>query len=75
MNEFFVIKSNPDRLTISVSKKVVPKAVDRNRIKRLVKEALRNLEIRSPHLKVLVKKNFADAKMTQVKDELAVLLK
>lgn len=61
--------------TIVVSKKVVPLAVDRNRIKRLIREAVRHLELENYQVKAIVKKNFADAKMTQVKDRIAALLK
>lgn len=62
-------------LTIAVSKAVAPKAVDRNRIKRLIKEALLSLNAAGSSFKVIVKKNFADAKMQDVKRELSIFLK
>lgn len=69
------MKRGKEDLTIVVSKKVAQKAVDRNRMKRLIKEALRSLDNTHPSLKVIVKKNFANAKMGQVRDYLATLLK
>jgi ribonuclease P protein component len=62
-------------LVVVVSKKVAARAVDRNRIKRLIKEALRQIMVENYTLKIIVKKNFASAKMAEVKDELAALLK
>ncbi len=70
----FIIYPTPKDLVIVVSKKVAPKAVDRNRIKRLIKESLRSMDL-GKSLKIIVKKNVADAKMLQIKDELAALLK
>jgi len=61
-------------LTIVVSKKVAARAVDRNRIKRLIKEALRQIMTENYMLKIIVKNNVADAKMTQVKNQLSTLL-
>lgn len=75
LNESLVLKSGKEDLTIVISKKVAQKAVDRNRMKRLIKEALGSLEGAHPNLKVIVRKNFANAKMAQVKDYLAALLK
>lgn len=57
-----------------MSKKVAPLAVDRNRIKRLIREAVRQLALGDYQVKAIVKKNFADAKMTQVKDKIKELL-
>lgn len=59
---------------IVISKKIAPLAVDRNRIKRLIKEALRQMEYKNNRLKIIVKKNFSGAKMTQVKDIISALL-
>ena len=75
LKESLVVKRGKEDLTIVVSKKVAPKAVDRNRMKRLIKEALRSFDNNYPNLKVIVRKNFANAKMAQVKDYLATLLK
>ena len=69
------MKDGLGKPTIVVSKKVAPLAVDRNRIKRLIREAVRHMELTNRQIKIVVKKNFADAKMTQVKDRIAALLK
>lgn len=53
--------------TIVVSKKVAKLAVDRNRIKRLFKEALRSLNYQDQDLTIIVQKNIAGQKMDQVK--------
>jgi len=76
-SENFILFKNGligEKLTIVVSKKVAPLAVDRNRVKRLIKEALRQMAMDSSSLKIIVKKNIADAKMAQVKDELTTML-
>lgn len=54
-------------LKIIVSKKVAPLAVSRNRIKRLIRESVAGLGVKDPALKVIVKNNFEDAKMPEVK--------
>ncbi len=59
---------------IIVSKKVAPLAVDRNRIKRLIREAVRNLALEDYQIKAVVKTNFADAKMSEVKTQIAKAL-
>ena len=56
-----------------VSKKVAPKAVDRNGIKRLVAESLRD-QNRKAQIIVIVKKNIAHLKKNQVKDKLTRML-
>ncbi|MBI2598869.1 ribonuclease P protein component [Candidatus Curtissbacteria bacterium] len=61
-------------ITIVVSKKVAKLAVDRNRIKRLFKEALRSLGLGSAGLVIIVKKNIAEYKTSQIKDELKTRL-
>jgi len=45
------------KLIISVSKKVAPKAVDRNRIKRIIKESLGVNKRAKGEIKIIVKKN------------------
>ncbi len=49
-----------------VTKKVAPRAVDRNRIKRLVFESLRKLDMLEGELVVVVKKNLAKLKMQEI---------
>ena len=75
----FVIYPNPKThgsdLTVVISKKVAKRAVDRNRIKRIVKEALRGYHIGKEKLTIVVKKNIADLKMPEVKVKLKKLLK
>ena len=48
-----------------VSKKVAPKAVDRNRIRRLFMEAARKIQL-TGELVIIVKENIKDLKMHQV---------
>ena len=62
------------KIDIIVTKKVAPRAVDRNRIKRLIKEALRHLSFKDG-LKVIVKRNIAGAKEPEVQTKIAQLLK
>lgn len=61
-------------MVIVVSKKVAPRAVDRNRIKRLIKEAIRQIMTENYSLKIIVKKNVADAKMAEVANQLSALI-
>lgn len=65
----------PPKSTIVVSKVVAKKAVDRNRIKRVIKEALRQGLYAKYEFKIIVKKNIADLKMQEVKEKLEKLLK
>lgn len=53
------------QVTVAVSKKVAPRAVDRNRIKRIIKEALRKGDL-AGSLVFFVKKNIAGLKSYQV---------
>ena len=48
-----------------ISKKVAPRAVDRNRIKRLFRQAARKIQL-TRELVIIVKKNIKDLKMQQV---------
>lgn len=50
---------------VVISKKVAPKAVDRNRIKRLFMEAARKIQLKG-ELVIIVKENIKDFKMHQV---------
>lgn len=54
------------KITVSVSKKVAQKAVDRNRIKRIIKESTRLENGINQSLTFLVKKNIAGLKSYQV---------
>lgn len=58
------------RTRIIVTKKIAPKAVDRNRIKRLFLEALRALNFKEGGLVIFLNKNIADAKMQKIKEML-----
>lgn len=51
---------------VVVTKKVAPRAVDRNRIKRLVFESLRKLDMIEGELVVVVKKNLAKLKTQEI---------
>ena len=66
-------KSATFKTATVVSKKVAPKAVDRNRIKRLVAESLRD-QNRNVQIIVIVKKNIAHLKKNQVKAKLTGML-
>ena len=63
-----------DGPTVVVSKKITKKAVQRNRIRRIVKEALRSIGFEESKLVIIVKKNIANLKTNQVKKELADLI-
>ena len=72
---FFYGKSldnNAPKLGIVVSKKVMPRAVDRNRLKRLHREFFRTHKSTLPnwHIVVLARHNLRDQPLTQVKQEL-----
>lgn len=71
-----IAKKQPDgfRAAITVSKKVAPRAVDRNRIKRLVSEALHSQAVFGGELLVIVNKNIADLKKNEVQKRLFALL-
>jgi len=53
------------KIKVVVSKKVAPKAVDRNRIRRLFMEAARKIQL-TGELVIIVKENIKDLKMHQV---------
>lgn len=59
---------------IVVSKKVAILAVDRNRIRRIIKEALRNLNLKQT-LTIIVKRNIADKKTQEVQEILQAITK
>lgn len=65
-------EANNFKAAVVVSKKVAKKATDRNRIRRLLTEALNEyIDKTSAHLVVYAKKNFADKK----KEDVAKILK
>ena len=67
-------KSGGQKSTIVVSKAVSQRAVDRNRIKRITKEALRKLG-RQEGLVIIVRNNIAHLKTAQVIEELQSLIR
>lgn len=75
----FVIKIGRSRdyfrAAVVVSKDTAKKAVDRNRIKRLVTTALKKLETKNLEIVVIVKKNIASQKEAEVGKSLDSLLK
>lgn len=79
LSEEFVLVSysrpNSFKLAVTVSKKVAPRAVDRNRIKRLVGESLRHQSIYNGELIIIVNKNIANLKKNQVEAKLIKLFK
>ncbi len=62
------------KVGVSVSKKVAPKAVDRNRSRRLILEALRDQDIFEGELAIFAKKNLANQKTEEVKEKLLKLI-
>jgi len=66
--------SNAFKAAITVSKKVAPKAVDRNKIKRRIAEALREQKI-TGELIVIVNKNIAHLKTRDIQGKLLQLIK
>lgn len=62
------------KLAVIISKKVAPKAVDRNRAKRIVSEALRGQSVFFGELLVIVNKNIAGLKTEEVYKKLSPLL-
>jgi len=71
-----IAKFKPDvfKVAISVSKKVAGKAVDRNRIKRIITESLRGQSNYKGQFLIIVNKNIAHLKKDEVKDKLFRLL-
>ena len=78
-NSNFFIKSyegtRNDKLRIVVSKKVAPKAVSRNRIKRIIKEALKKMNLPQNNFTIIVRNNVEGYKSQKVEEELKQLLK
>lgn len=65
----------PFKLVPVITKKVVPKAVERNRIKRLIKEALKSKNNQSGQMILIVKKNIASLKAAVVERKIEELFK
>ena len=70
-----LIKKTEGHGKIIISKKVAPKAVDRNRIKRIIKEALKTLHQKKEDFQIIVRKNIAGQKSYDLKDKMQKLLK
>ncbi|MBI2327126.1 ribonuclease P protein component [Candidatus Curtissbacteria bacterium] len=68
--DLLVKRSTNAKAAIVITKKVAPKAVDRNRIKRIIKEALRSAKIQKGQLQIIVKRNIASLKSYQVKEKI-----
>lgn len=67
-----VLKSgNQFKLGVIVSKKVSKKAVDRNRIKRIIHEGVKDIIVNfGKPMIIIVKSNISDLKMSEVKQEI-----
>lgn len=74
--ELILKAGSEPKLGVVVSKKVAKKAVDRNRIKRMIHEALKEkiVNLGSP-LIIILKANLASQKMPEIKKDLETLLK
>lgn len=73
-----ILKNNLDdnRFGIVVSKKISKKAVNRNKIKRRLKEIIRQINIKSGFdIVIVAKPEILDKKYQEIKDELEELLK
>lgn len=67
-------KTPTSRSVIIVSTRVAKRSVDRNRIKRITKEALRKMGQIDREIVIIVKNNIAGFKMQQVQKELENLI-
>ena len=70
----FQKEPNIFKVAALVTKKVAPKATDRNRIKRTVTEAVKNNKDLEGNLKIVVLKNISDLKTSQIQELLGQLL-
>lgn len=66
-------KSGSSKPKIVVSRTIAKKAVDRNRIRRIIKEAQRQLGVND--FTIIVKQNFASLKTQEVVDKLKNAIK
>ena len=71
---FFKKKPGALMLTIVVTKKIAPRAVDRNRRKRLVKEAFREFTQLEGEIKIIVQSNMSGLKLDGLLKKLEPLL-
>lgn len=71
-----IFEKNPGtfKLTIIVTKKIAPRAVDRNRIKRLLKEAFKKLASPEGQIKLIVKSNMSGLKLEDVYKKIVPLM-
>ncbi|MCR4324699.1 MAG: ribonuclease P protein component [Candidatus Curtissbacteria bacterium] len=77
-NDFtIVLHKNQEvfKAAVVVSKKTAKKAVDRNRIRRITTEAIKELGLKNCELTVIVKNNISEQKTEKVKEALKDLLK
>lgn len=68
-------KEGNSKTRVIITKKIAPKAVDRNRIRRLFLEALRALNFYEGELVIFLNKNIANANVHQIKEMLSKELK
>lgn len=69
-----LVRKSKSKANIIVTKKVAPKAVDRNRIKRIVRVSLESLNIKKGEFQIIVKRNIAGYKSNQVKGIISQLI-
>lgn len=71
-----IFEKNPGtlRLTVIVTKKIAPRAVDRNRIKRLLKESFKKFTQLEGEVKIIVKSNLSGLKLNDVFEKLEPLV-
>lgn len=62
------------KATVIVPKKAAKRAVDRNRIKRTMREAAKELNIKNGNLAVFVKNNISNLKKNEIKKTLENLI-
>ena len=60
----------PVQVLVSVSKRNFKNAVDRNRIKRLIKAAIKREKVPAGEVKIIVKNNIQKLKMDEVSNKL-----
>ncbi len=73
-NDFtIVIDKSTRRLQVVITKKVAQRAVDRNRIRRIFKEALKSHDFKKNQIRVIVRKNIAGLKSQELEQRLKIL--
>ncbi len=74
--DFSLIYQKSDKpLQIVVSKRVAKKSVDRNRIRRIFKEALKEIGAKEVQIKIIVRQNIAGTKSGELAEKLKQLIK